>query len=449
MESAVRKPLTHASGSASGGLRGLSRTGILCAYGVLLFGDAMGAYSIGSVPIQWMTHVGLITIVLLLGLASRLHAVPGSLPILAYVLWAVVTTVFGALLHDYASLMPPLATTAYSVFISLRFASILAFIATTYLVYWLLAEGYRDACVRWTILIATIIALAAIYIYVAQTYGLPELPRTRLGTSGGEQAVKFSYPFHRAIGTFREPSHLAEWLVLPFVLSLVFTRTGISLANISMGLAILLTGSLTGMIGITFGLVAAALVTNRLRPRVPKLFARLVAAVVLSLIAFTGVAVGYGGSDADLFQTISERVKPILVGGLRESNRGYIYEYLENSSMPGFGFGLGNANLDLTQYFNSEAVVSFLSLYFNVAYSAGVPGLILLCLILFPPLIGVLTLKELNGRNRMLAIVAGYLGWLIMFAVSAEEFTMMFGVAFAMLAYEVRARGAMSGRGAA
>ncbi len=67
---------------------------------------------------------------------------------------------------------------------------------------------------------------------------------------------------------------------------------------------------------------------------------------------------------------------PILGGGLSESNRGHVYKCFRSFSMPTCGYGLGDANLDLTQWFPSVAVVSLDNFTFKSAYSDGVVGII-------------------------------------------------------------------------
>lgn len=105
---------------------------------------------------------------------------------------------------------------------------------------------------------------------------------------------------------------------------------------------------------------------------------------------------------------------------------------------PMLGLGLGNANLVLSQWLRSPLEVSFLSLYLNVVYSTGVPGLVLLAMFLVRPLLRVLRSRTLRTAGETFVVVAGYVAWLAMFGVLSEEFTVMFAVAFACLAYRIR-----------
>lgn len=411
---------------------------LLAAYIILLFGSALGAYNLGSIPIEWLVNVGLIIIVVLVALTDRLYVVPGSRLLFWFFIWGVFVTGFNVLLNDYAALMPSLATTSYPIFISLRFVKILSFISAIYLVYWLCARGYEDSIIKWTVIIGTLISFVAIYMYIAQVYGLPELPRTRMGTGGGQQATVFTYAFHRAMGTFREPSHLAEWLVVPFFLSLVYRRRTPNIHTILIGVVLLLTGSLTGIIGAATGFIGAILLANPFKLRNLKTVSRFVLVFLLALAVSYVVVVPYLGGTKSLFQVIGHRLAPIIEGGPMQSNRGYIYRYIADAPLPLLGYGLGDANILLSGYFGAKLVTSFLSLYFYFLFSTGILGLALLCLFLFRPVVkAIRILRKSRTTDRFLFISAAYFSWLIMFAVAPEEFCMMFAVAFALLAYEI------------
>ena len=410
----------------------------LAAYIVLLFGNALEAYNLGSVPIEWLANVGLIIIVVLVALTDRLYVVPGSKLLLWFFLWGLFVTGFNILLNDYASLMPPLATTSYPVFVSLRFVKILSFISAIYLVYWLCARGHEDFIIKWPVIIGIFISVVAVYIYIAQVYGLPELPKTRMGTGGGQPSTVFSYAFHRATGTFREPSHLGEWLVLPFFLSLFRRRRILNIHTIFIGSVLLLTGSLTGIIGAVTGFAGAVLLANPFKFRNLKTVLCFALVFSLALVIFYIVVMPYAGGTKNLFRLIGHRLAPIITGGPMQLNRDYIYRYIADAPFPLFGYGLGHANILLSKYFGAKLVTSFLSLYFYFLFSTGILGLALLCLFLFCPVTrAVMILKKSHTADRFLFMSAAYFSWLVMFAVRSEEFTMMFAVTFALLAYEI------------
>jgi len=416
----------------------------LVLYCTLFGGSALEAYNIAFVPIEWLIKVGLIAVVLFLGFTRGVYIVPGSRVLLSFFFWALLVTAANSLFTDYASIMPSLATTPYPIFISLRFLNILSFVSALYLTWWLLVKGYKDRVIKWTVVIGFIFALLAIYIYIAQIYGFPELPRTRMSTGGQTDAyrlVRFSYAFHRATGTFREPSHLAEWLVLPFLLSLGLARYRKSffLYATLIGAVILLTGSLTGIIGTAIGLLGAMLFSMFFNFRGKSIsFFYVTLSFLFALGIFYVVSVPYEEGTKSIFHVILERLTPVIEKGLEGTNRAYIYQYLANVPFPIFGYGLGHANLLLSKYLGIQFVGAYLNLYVNTLFSTGIIGLVLLCLFVLSPVIRAITiLRKTHPTNRLLLILAAYFSWLVMFAVRAEELGIMFAVAFALLAHEI------------
>lgn len=412
---------------------------VLWAYTLLLVGDALDAYNLGRVPVGWIAQVGfLVAAAVLIGSTGRLRRISGTWVLFAFCVWAFWVTAVNALLHDYADAMPVLTTSSYPLFVSLRFVTLLSFAAAAYIVYWLLAEGCWDPLARRTVIIGALVALAALYVYLAEAHGLPEPVRNRLGTAGGEQPTVFTYAFHRALGTFREPSLLAQWLVVPFFLGLALRGRLFLFCTVIIGATILLTGSLTGILGSLIGIGGTLLLTNPLSAANRKVLRRLLVTGGLSAVVFTVVAVaGYGPKQLSLLwvllSVIGERT-----AGIAASNRHYVYAFVGSVPPPALGLGLGNANLVLSHWLRSPLEVSFLSLYLNVLYSTGVPGLTLLAIFLLRPLLRVARSRALRAAGETFVIVAGYFAWLAMFAELSEEFTVMFAVAFACLAYRIR-----------
>jgi hypothetical protein len=278
------------------------------------------------------------------------------------------------------------------------------------------------------------LSLFALYVYVAQIYGLPEPPRSRMGTSGGEQAVRFSYQFHRAIGSFREPSHLAEWLIAPFYLSLLRRGRWAWLASTLIAFAMVLTGSLTGLASVALGFLAALLWLQS-----PRQLLRMAWSYALpfagAVVLFSALAVSYDDSAANLAGTLWSRIEPILeTGSFQATNRASVYTYLENNPPAFFGRGLGNSNLEYAASVGSPAVTSFLSLYWNVLYSCGYPGLALMVWFLSRPLLRRGSFLQTSGRARLL-LTAAYISYLAAFGVHTEEPPIQFALLFGLVAY--------------
>jgi hypothetical protein len=259
-----------------------------------------------------------------------------------------------------------------------------------------------------------------------------------MGTGGEEQHVVFTYAFHRALGTFREPSHLAEWLLVPFFLGLLPHRARDLLWPMLIGLVVLLTGSLTGIGGAALGSGVAVAILNPLRFGTVKTAFGLVFVLGISYVMFSLLAVSYGDGGVDLLQVVCDRVKPILEGGMGQSNRGPIYEYLESSPIPALGQGMGNATLCFSDYMGVDIVASFLSLYFNTLYSTGYVGFLLLCLYLLQPIWAMWRAPRVASKHRRLVFLAAYCSWLVVYAVHAEELSIMFATVYAMTSHESR-----------
>lgn len=417
----------------------------ILAFSVLLIADALAAYCIINIPLEWLSQVGFIVIIIFLFINRNLYFVPGSKILFSLFFWAIIVTSVNIFFKDYNNLMPSLSTTSYPLFVCLRFIKLLSFIAAIYLTYWLLVKGERHSVIKWTVVIGTVVSIIAIYYYFVRTYGLPAFLPNRLST-GGRIPTEFgtyTYAFHRAAGTFREPSHLAEWLVVPFFLSFIYCnycKKKINIYAIIIGITILLTGSLTGIIGGIIGFIAAIIITNIFKLDNLKIFTRVIVLIFIVLVIFNVLVISYTAEKANIFKIINNRLRPILFkGGMVQSNRGYVYKYISNNP-PSllFGSGLGNSNILFSQYLNNNLICSFLSLYFNYLYSTGVLGLILLCIFLFNPVVKVMLSKKIRQDSQIIFIIAPYISHLAMFAVHSEEFTIMFAIIYALMIYEIR-----------
>ena len=414
----------------------------ILAFSVLLIANALGAYSIINIPFEWLSQVGFIAVIIFLLIDRNIYIVPGSKILFSLFFWAIIITSVNIFFKDYISLMPTLSATSYPLFVCLRFIKLLSFIAAIYLTYWLLVKGERDSVIKWTVIIGTVVSIIAIYYYFVRIYGLPAFLPNRLST-GGRIPTEFgtyTYAFHRAAGTFREPSHLAEWLVVPLFFSFIYCKKKINIYAVIIGATILLTGSMTGIVGVVIGFIAAIIITNVFKLNNLKIFIRVIVLTLIVLIIFNVLVISYTAERINIFKIINNRLSPILsIGGMAQSNRGYVYRYISNNP-PSllFGSGLGNSNILFSQYLNNNLICSFLSLYFNYLYSTGVLGIILLCIFLFNPVIKIMLSKKIRRDSQIIFIIAPYISYLAMFAVHSEEFTIMFAIIYALIVYEIR-----------
>ena len=294
------------------------------------------------------------------------------------------------MLDNYSDKMPISSTTSYGAYMFVRFLNLGAFAATVYLIGCVTRRRGLTPVVARTVELAALVALAGIYLYYAPLIGLPEPPRGRIGTQGGAQ-IELSgyYDFHRAIGTFREASIFAQWLAP--LLCLSFLHSGVR-RIVSVGLigtTLMLTGSLTGFIGVAGGIAIAALIVYRGRIGMLKvvLVVGVFVAVAISL-AFWSVPTAEIPPRAEAFQKCSRvESRPCVSEGVSGTDRAYIYDYVGSAPAPVFGVGLGNSGLDLAEAIGSPLPGAFLSIYLNTYYSLGPLGVILLCVFLLAPIV--------------------------------------------------------------
>lgn len=398
--------------------------------------NGLSAYAVGQVPLQWIGNF------LALGLGGSLlllrrDALPGTAPLLLLMGWCAALNVISLISEDVIRSVPPLATTTYLEFVSLRYVTFLTFLVVAGFVYYLANRGQAANVVGGVTAIGVLLSLFALYVYLAYIYGLPEPPRSRMGTSGGEQAIRFTYQFHRAMGSFREPSHLAEWLISPFFLSLLRRGKAAAAATTAIALALVLTGSLTGILSVVFGFLLALVWLHRPRDLM-RSAVKFVVPVALAVVLFSYIAVSYSDAAASLSGTLIQRLQPILESGsLKSSNRAAVYAYFDAHPPDWTGTGLGNSSLDLGAFLNLATVPSFLSLYWNTLYSAGYIGLALLAWFLLRPLFGIRRGVRQAGHSQLL-LTAAYFAHLIALGVHTEELSFQFAILFGLFAAQRR-----------
>ncbi len=402
----------------------------------LLFCHALAAYSVAGIPLQWGAQLGVVFLCFYVFVRDKIFLFPGFNPFILLFTWAVLVTLGNNIVFDYGAILGGLATTKYEVYIFLRFLGLIFFLSSILLTYWLCVNGHQEKLIKGIVNVAFFISLFSIYVYIAQVLGLPEPPRTRAGTGGGEAATSFTYAFHRAMGTFREPSHLAEWLVVPFFLSYTLNKSMFNLKGLIMGGVLLLTGSLTGVISILGGLFMSIVFNLNFDTKAVKALSKIVVPVVGAFLIFSAVSIITKSDSKGIITVLWERVEPIIYDkGVHSTNRSYVYEYFEKEDTPLVGDGLGNANIKFSKFMGIEATVSFLNLFLNISFSLGVIGLLLaLAFILYPIILYILSRNHLEG-TKPLFLFSAYMAWILIFVMHSEEFSLFFGVIYALVTY--------------
>ncbi|MGA7408964.1 MAG: hypothetical protein WBW33_00670, partial [Bryobacteraceae bacterium] len=406
--------------------------------GVIFVLNALDAYAIGPVPLTWIAQILALSLFAVMISGKRLSYPPGFPALVFLVISLVVITLFYVSSRQYVSLMPLQGTTGYNIYISLRVLTLLSFVAISAVVYELLRRGHSDTIVSIVLWTGLFVAIAALYIYVAQLSGWPEPPRSRVGTqANGEQTTVFTYAFHRAMGTFREPGFLAQWLVLPLLLSAFRRRNPVNIFSVAMSTVLMLSGALTGLVSIPLGMTAAFLIVRPNRVRHLMAIAGALVALGIGLVGFSFFAQSYKGGDVDFVETISKRLAPMEERGMAGSNRAYVYSYIAEVSIPWIGPGLGHANMDFSRRLNAPIIISFINLYFNILLSGGLLLFPLFVYVLIRPLWSAFRVPWIARTASLYGIVGVYCSWLAMFAIQSEELSLMFGFVFALLVYEV------------
>ncbi len=382
----------------------------------ILLLNAADAYSVGNFPVP--LFAGPLLVIYLSATGSfaverRLHAL--LLPLMILVLLAGALTVIN---WPLSTSMPTLATTSYPVFVASRYAAIVTYALGIIAFYRYTTRWGERAICSLLITVGVGVALYAIYAYAAQLLGLWEIPRTRMGTGGQDftaEAVEFSYAFHRALGSFREPSHLAEWLIVPIVASLSAKNRKALIARFVMLGAVVLSGSLLGVIALAGAWLATLFLSVSGARSTWRTLARASVPAVI-VVYFTDAVFGIG-----YLGTIRDRLSEAFAFGIESTNRNYIADYVADTPFPPFGYGLGNASLRLTDALGTDLVASHLSLYVHYLYALGILGLALVAWHFSIPLI----MAFQAGAKRLpiyaQAFVVAHVACLVLYAGGPEE----------------------------
>lgn len=397
---------------------------------VVLLLSACQAYQVGPLPIPFLAQ--LMVVAQAFGNRTWYHQrIPKGSLLIAL---AIGIGILGQLESGtmYSDMLPPAATTAYPIFIALRYWNVFVFLATPYALLQRRQSTSVQSMYSAIRVAGVLVAIFALYVLIAQALGLPEPPRNRVGTSGlSEQATSFAVT--RALGSFREPSHLAEWLLLPLCIS--FAQAPVW-QMVCIGSAFLLTVSLGGVVG-AVAAIAVAVASSALAKKTRARPARTRSTLVPIAVA-AGLTVAVYLFGATLTQFMFTRIVDIAQGGLAASNRFYIVQYIQAVSPPMFGPGLGNSNIAFSTYLGVPAIASFTSLALYALYSLGTPGAMLMAIGLARLAYPGLALLKVDGAGlagRALASAIG--GGLVLALGLSEEPSLIFGLALSvgMLAY--------------
>lgn len=392
----------------------------------MLLVDGLAAYSLGGIPLPWFAYLfGIFGLFITLPL-KRVEIPPGTRLLVFFIAYAWFVQLIRSL-QGLIFVMPALAPTPYQLFIITRFVVLIGFVCIVIFTYKVAVTYGPDLFINILFFVMLILVVAAIYIYMAQIYGLWEPPRTRLGTGGQDflrNQMSFSYMFHRALGTFREPSHLAEWLISPMLLLLVRKDYKAKVLLVVGGITLVLTGSLLGVLMFIAGWLLLAIFAKKTSIVKPLL----ISAALLG----GGLLFAYFVFNVDFLGVLLPRMVNLFEGGVTESNRAYVYEYLKNTTPPFFGYGLGNANLIFSKYSHSALISSHSSLFVNLWFSLGPIGIGLMAIFLFRPLVSRYSWKIAKNNLLLTALLASLGAWMVAFVGHVEELPIIFAVIYGL-----------------
>ena len=201
----------------------------------------------------------------------------------------------------------------------------------------------------------------------------------------------------------------------------------------TMGVTILLTGSLGTILSMILALaVTALLLLIDFRRKLLMINMLRVILIALLLIVFSILLINLLFSGLFIEQ-LAERLHQLSDSGLIGSNRGYVYVFVANNAVPFLGYGLGISNLLITNTLSAEAMTSFLSLYLNTLYSSGIIGFSFLLAAIFMPLFKIISNSRESKKYNVFYVVWAYIALLILFIVNMEEVTTSFGICYALL----------------
>ncbi len=402
---------------------------------IFLLLHSLAAYAINGVPLPWLSQAGILVLCGWILSQNAISLPKGSVVFLLLLTYAIITTFTNSFVEDYSLLMPRLATTSYEIFVALRFLNFGSFFAFFLVTYYLLRKGYEDRLIAGLTWLAVFVSLAGVYIYLAEIKGWPEPPRTRIGTSGKEQSTVFTYAFHRALGTFREPSHLAEWLIMPFFISFLYESKLKWILVSTITVCFLLTGSLTGIISVVVGLGVLLIFGGKAAAGTMIKFS---IPLIIGLIGFSLFVFSNNRAPVSLQATLWDRIEPMLEekGGLKKSNRNYVYDYFGRTQIEFFGRGLGNANIEFSRDQKLDATASFLNLYINSLFSFGIFGSLLFLGFILVPVVQFLKARSRANDQRLIYFFAAFIGWLVAYMIHSEELSTHFAILYALNVYK-------------
>lgn len=228
--------------------------------------------------------------------------------------------------------------------------------------------------------ITIIVSVYALYLYRSEDYGLPYFPKSdRIALP-----KDYTFPIFRATGTFVEPGALGAFLALGYQSILLLKGKYLRFFGLTVTMAaFLLSGSFGGFLTICAG-AWIWLLFKFGRKNIPIIITTFLASLIIfyALVKPGQTADQYNSKYGSLFQHTYERSNSLMLYGLNQSNRDYMWNYVKNQPLEIFGQGLGISNFIFAKHSGSDLTVpqALLSVVSNTYMSLGIAGSTLLLL---------------------------------------------------------------------
>tara|TARA_B100000029_G_C17574324_1_gene957664 strand:+ start:250 stop:1629 length:1380 start_codon:yes stop_codon:yes gene_type:complete len=444
---------------------------ILAIFLLGIFLEALDAFSFLSIPLPWIGLSLLISSYVFnyfFGFNYEFNELP-SLRI--WIFYLFIVTIFRALSFD--QIMPEYTTTTFSQFISLRLLKLIGFIVAIWAVHLINVHLRKEKIIEYIVYVGLLISLLSLYSYFSYVFDFPDFNRTRAGSGGWSQPIRKACSILRNYGTFREPSFLAVWLAPTIILIFALARKKNSWYFVSVIpiLSLVLTRSLTGVIGIVFVILIVSLIWIFKKKSVNINLVIPIIIIFMTSVFANNLSFKFPALDPSMCPpntpdycncsiyddeidevknseevtgSIFSRADLIISGGLNSfSNIAYINEYMNLNGVKLFGEGIGIANINYSfeyedlsnrvierrvRFSNPGQVVSFNNLYANILFSSGLLGFIWFSIILYKLIIHLV--KRFSSLDVYL--LSYLLLILLMYFFQGEELSISLGIAIGL-----------------
>ena len=451
-------------------LKNISPILFLFIFGIFL--EGLDAFSFLSIPLPWIGIALVISIYVINYFFGYDYEFDKLASLRIWIFYLFLVTAIRAISFDQS--LPEYATTTFNQYISLRFLKLLSFLVAIWAIHLINEYKSKEKIIEFIVFAGLCISLLSLYSYFSYIFEIPDFNRTRSGSGGWTQPIKKACSILRNYGTFREPSFLAVWLAPTIVLifSLARKRKYWYLISIIPILSLVLTRSLTGVVGLVVLLLFVSIIWILKNKTINVHLLIPVIIILMTSVLANNLSYKFPPLDPSMCPpntpdkcncsiyddeedeaknseevtgSIYSRAGLIASGGIASfSNIAYINEYIKINGVKIFGEGIGIANInysfeyeDLSNrvierrvwFSNPGQIVSFNNLYANLLFSSGLFGLSWFLVILLKIMYDLI--KRFSTLDTYL--LTYFLLILFMYFFQGEEVSITLGIAVGLI----------------